>query len=444
MTAPDQPRSADGRWAPGVHTEADIRLDDDGQELQSRLADFLVDNPELVAVATLVRGHGATAYLVGGPVRDLAVGLDPKDLDITSPLAPAQFREAMAGLTADASVYDVGEAHGTTGVVFRRPDGTEVTIEHTTHRTEVYEADSRVPTVGFGNDLVEDLRRRDFTVNAVAISLADREVVDPFGGLDDLDAGVLRTPDDPVRTMSEDPLRGFRAVRFAALRGFTVDPATAAAIRETSDRYGVVSIERRRDEMLRVFDAGEGATARALRTMGEMGVRDQMLMGLGAGSRAEDFERSMYQLDGDDVLAALARHSEDPAGTLVAWKVDNGRRSRALQAIAAADECLADWRWDAAFRSHIRKHGVATMARAGRIEAVGYSGRSNHEIAAIHRRIGELAAVADMPLPVDGNDAVAAGLRGPDVGEALRRVEWALCEDPALSRTGALALLAPG
>jgi tRNA nucleotidyltransferase/poly(A) polymerase len=428
---------AGGRWAAAHHDEAETDL-----AVTERLPDgafdqLLATNPELGVVARAIDVHGAPSYLVGGPVRDLALGEDPKDLDITSPLTPDDFRQAMTGIDG-CSVYDVGEAHGTTGVSFKRPDGTEITVEHTTHRTEVYEPGSRVPTVGFGDELGADLDRRDFTLNAVAINLMTGEVTDPHDGLADLAAGVLRCPDDPMRTMGEDPLRGFRAVRFAALRGFTIDDETAAAIAATSDRYGIVSVERRRDELLRVLHSGPVATARAMEVMDGIGVRSRMMGDL--GDLTSGPEITAANLARTDVLPALASKSSDPVGALKALKVTNDERDRAMAAVRALD-ALSTHTDRPALRWEMRRHGAEAMATAARIGQVGYSGRSGFEHARIEQAIAEEAGFATQPLPVDGNDALAAGRKGRDVGEALRTVERAMCEDPGLTREQALLIL---
>lgn len=416
-----------------MHDEGDTDLSVHAPLPRLAFEQFLEDNPELVAVVAAVHAHGAPSYLVGGPVRDLALGLDPKDLDITSALRPEDFRHAMAGLDG-ASIYDVGEAHGTTGIAFRRPDGTEVTVEHTTHRTEVYEPGSRVPTVGFGDELHADLARRDFTMNAVAVDLVTGEVVDPHGGLADLSARVLRTPADPVRTMSEDPLRGFRAVRFAALRGFTVHDGTAAAIRSTADRFPIVSVERRRDELLRVVDAGPEATARALAVMDDLGVRPEMMGGLGDRISASELAGASG-LHRGDALAALAAGSSDPRAALDAFKVSNARRDEALASVAALGS-LALHENRPAFRWAMRRHGAEAMAQAARIERIWSTAGTGAEQA-----VAEELSFAARPLPVDGRDALAAGHRGRAVGDALRAVERAMCERPHLSAPEAVQIL---
>jgi poly(A) polymerase len=134
-------------------------------------------------------------------------------------------------------------------------------FEITTHRADAYEPDSRKPMVAFGDSIDDDLMRRDFTVNAMAIDMADRALIDPFGGRADLAAGVLRTPLDPRISFSEDPLRMIRAARFIAGYGLSPVPALVTAVTAMADRVEIVSVERVRDEiekLLLVADPSPG------------------------------------------------------------------------------------------------------------------------------------------------------------------------------------------
>jgi poly(A) polymerase len=122
-------------------------------------------------------------------------------------------------------------------------------MEITTHRAEAYRSDSRKPEVEFADAIEADLSRRDFTVNAMALSLPDLELIDPFNGVDDLAAGRLRTPLSPEESFSDDPLRMLRAARFIAGYGLTPDPALAEAVSSMRARLDIVSDERVRDEL---------------------------------------------------------------------------------------------------------------------------------------------------------------------------------------------------
>ena len=141
-------------------------------------------------------------------------------------------------------IWTQGERFGTIGC---RKGGH--VYEITTHRAEVYVPESRKPEVTFGDDVVVDLSRRDFTINALALRLPDMELIDPFDGIGDLAAGRLRTPLDPEVSFGDDPLRMLRAARFAARFSLEPDPALTAAVERMHERLSIVSAERIRDEL---------------------------------------------------------------------------------------------------------------------------------------------------------------------------------------------------
>ncbi|GGO86250.1 CCA tRNA nucleotidyltransferase [Wenjunlia tyrosinilytica] len=179
--------------------------------------------------------------LVGGSVRDALLGRLGNDLDFTTDARPEQVL-AIVRPWADA-VWDVGIAFGTVGC--RKQD---FQIEITTYRSEAYDRTSRKPEVSYGDSIEEDLVRRDFTVNAMAVALPAKAFIDPHGGLVDLAERVLRTPGTPEASFSDDPLRMMRAARFAAQLDFEVAPEVVTAMTEMAERVEIVSAERVRDE----------------------------------------------------------------------------------------------------------------------------------------------------------------------------------------------------
>jgi poly(A) polymerase len=210
---------------------------------------------ELDRIATVIddlgrrfRDAGHELALVGGPVRDAMLGRHHNDLDFTTSARPEQTEALLKGW-ADA-IWDMGRAFGTIGC--RRG---EWQVEITTYRSESYDPTSRNPDVEFGDTLAGDLGRRDFTVNAMAVSLPGREVEDPYGGVVDLAHRVLRTPGRPEDSFSDDPLRMMRAARFAAQLGFSVDPSVVAAMTAMADRIEIISAERVRDELVKLVCA---------------------------------------------------------------------------------------------------------------------------------------------------------------------------------------------
>ena len=191
---------------------------------------------------------GHELALVGGPVRDAMLGRRHNDLDFATSAHPDDT-ERLLQAWGDAT-WDMGRDFGTIGC--RKGDWI---VEVTTYRSEVYDASSRKPDVDFGDTLAGDLGRRDFTVNAMAVLVPGRAVVDPFGGVVDLAHRVLRTPGRPEDSFSDDPLRMMRAARFAAQLGFTVDPAVVAAMTAMADRIQIISAERVRDELVKLICA---------------------------------------------------------------------------------------------------------------------------------------------------------------------------------------------
>jgi poly(A) polymerase len=185
---------------------------------------------------------GFSLALVGGSVRDALLGRLGNDLDFTTDARPEDVLKIVRPW-ADA-VWDVGIAFGTVGA---QKDGYQ--IEVTTYRSEAYDRTSRKPEVSYGDSIEEDLVRRDFTVNAMAVSLPEKTFIDPHGGLDDLAARVLRTPGTPEQSFSDDPLRMMRAARFAAQLDFEVAPEVVTAMTEMAGRIEIVSAERVRDEL---------------------------------------------------------------------------------------------------------------------------------------------------------------------------------------------------
>jgi poly(A) polymerase len=210
---------------------------------------------ELLRIAPVIDELGARfeaagehIALVGGPVRDAMLGRLQNDLDFTTSARP-EVTEGLLRGWADA-IWDMGRAFGTIGC---RKGPWQVEI--TTYRSERYDAASRKPEVDYGDSLTGDLGRRDFTVNAMAVTLPGREFEDPFGGLVDLAHQVLRTPGTPEDSFSDDPLRMMRAARFTAQLGFAVDPAVKSAMTDMAGRIEIVSPERVRDELVKLVVA---------------------------------------------------------------------------------------------------------------------------------------------------------------------------------------------
>jgi poly(A) polymerase len=224
--------------------------------LPPRFAEIIGPGTPTHELAALLSARGHRCYLVGGPVRDVLLGREFDDFDITTDARPEAIKAAIGDWVDD--LWLQGERYGTVGA---RKDG--VTFEVTTFRADVYVPESRKPEVVFGDSIETDLGRRDFTVNAMALRLdADApELVDPFDGLADLTARVLRTPQSTELSFGDDPLRMLRAARFAATLGFEPSDDVVRAMHDMRGRLEIISAERIRDElskMLLADDPGPG------------------------------------------------------------------------------------------------------------------------------------------------------------------------------------------
>lgn len=215
--------------------------------------------PVLAELAPLARRFGAAGhrlYLVGGTVRDLLAGDVPTaggagdlyDFDATTDARPDQIKQLLRDW-ADA-IWTQGERFGTIGAKKAGAHGDRI-FEITTHRAEAYIDESRKPEVQFSTDINEDLSRRDFTINAMALELTTESptLVDPFGGAVDLLTRTLRTPLAPEVSFSDDPLRMLRAARFIARLQCTPVPELVEAVKAMKGRLEIVSAERIRDEL---------------------------------------------------------------------------------------------------------------------------------------------------------------------------------------------------
>ncbi|MEN0104212.1 MAG: CCA tRNA nucleotidyltransferase [Curtobacterium sp.] len=212
--------------------------------------DALAATAPVAVLARAFADAGHELALVGGPVRDAFLGRPVTDLDFTTDALPDQVLaivEPIAGAT-----WDVGRQFGT---IAARVEGEQVEI--TTYRSDVYDGETRKPEVAFGDTIEDDLLRRDFTVNAMALRLPARELVDVHGGVEDLLAERLRTPQTAETSFRDDPLRMMRAARFTSQLGFTVSDDVRDAMESLADSIEIVSAERVRDELVKLLNTSD-------------------------------------------------------------------------------------------------------------------------------------------------------------------------------------------
>ncbi|GAC1408798.1 MAG: CCA tRNA nucleotidyltransferase [Actinomycetota bacterium] len=217
-------------------------------EIAARLREIIKLPPEAEDLARRFEKAGKDLYLVGGSVRDAVLGRLQGDLDFTTNASVSEI-EQITTKWADAR-WDTGIQFGTVGI---SKGGHRMEI--TTFRGDRYTEESRKPEISAVGTIEEDLIRRDFTVNSMALKLPDRALVDPFGGVGDLASRVLRTPLAAEVSFSDDPLRMLRAARFAATLEFSVDPSVIEAMQGQRDRLRIVSAERVRDELIKLLAA---------------------------------------------------------------------------------------------------------------------------------------------------------------------------------------------
>jgi putative nucleotidyltransferase with HDIG domain len=207
---------------------------------------------EVIELVEALAAAGKQAYLVGGCVRDILLGREPKDWDIATDATPEEIQKMFP-----ESVYE--NEFGTVGVKTGSDDARLKIVEITTFRTESGYADKRHPDkVEFAKSVEEDLARRDFTMNAIAMD-ASGELVDPFEGQKDLKKKVIRTVGVPEERFGEDALRLMRAVRFATELDFKMEPATKNAVREQAYLLKDIATERIRDELVKILMAPRAA-----------------------------------------------------------------------------------------------------------------------------------------------------------------------------------------
>jgi poly(A) polymerase len=247
--------------------------------MSTPLSELLGDDSPVIDLARRFRSAGHELYLVGGPVRDLALRRRHEDLDFATDAVPKETLALVRQVAED--VWLQGIEYGTVGA---RVDG--IPMEITTFRTERYEPGSRHPDVTFKSDIEADLSRRDFTINAMAIRLPEKTPVDPFNGLEDVKQRIIKTPIGPEASFTDDPLRMLRAYRFAAQLDFRIDDSVLEAISTLAESIGTVSAERIRDELSKLV-CGK-APARALDLADQTGLAELFLPELSALKLEQD------------------------------------------------------------------------------------------------------------------------------------------------------------
>lgn len=256
---------------------------------------------EVKAVSEGLRKAGYEAYLVGGCVRDLVLGREPKDWDVTTNATPEQIQTVFPD-----SFYE--NTFGTVGVKTGSDSPALAIIEVTPYRTESEYTDKRRPdAVTFGASLLEDLARRDLTINAIALDEAQGQLVDPYDGQKDIKDKLIRAVGTASERFNEDALRMLRAIRLMAELGFGIDSATAAAIQEQGANLKHVSRERVRDELVRVLSSSAPMSALVLAQ--QLGILVYIAPDLVRGVGVEQNQAHSYDVFGH--LMRTMQHAAD-------------------------------------------------------------------------------------------------------------------------------------
>ncbi|MGC5032349.1 CCA tRNA nucleotidyltransferase [Micromonospora sp. DT229] len=252
---------------------------------RNAVAELLRVSPVADELGRRFAAAGHELHLVGGSVRDALLGRLGEDLDFCTDAHPDQTLGILRGWAE--AIWETGREFGTIGC---QRDG--LRLEITTFRAESYDQVSRNPLVEYGTSLTEDLRRRDFTINAMAVSLPDHRFTDPHGGLADLAAKVVRTPGTPAESFGDDPLRMLRAARFAAQLRFAVHPDVYAAMTRMAADLDRITAERIRDEFTKLLCAADPITG--LRLLVDTGLAERFLPEL-TGLKLEIDEHAQHK-----------------------------------------------------------------------------------------------------------------------------------------------------
>ncbi len=418
---------------------------------------------DVAALLAMLRDAGFPAYTVGGCVRDALLGITPHDWDICTSALPAQMQQVFRGL----HTVETGLKHGTLTVVVNH-----VPYEITTFRVDGAYTDHRHPdAVSFVDNIAEDLSRRDFTINAMAWS-PDAGLVDLFGGREDLAAGIIRCVGEPALRFDEDALRVLRALRFASVYDFTVDPATDAAARKLAPSLSGVAGERIREELMKLL-CGPGA-GRILRAypdiLSEIIPEIRPMVGYDQQNHHHSYDlwehtvRAVENMPPEaDLRLAMLLHdtgkprvrttdehgeghyrghqqasAEIAARAADTLRLDNATRNRVLLLVRYHDIPLrtesGEINLDRSFLLRkLNRFGETDLRdlirihRADRI-ATGYSSperedrRMKERLDALDALLAEKPCYTLKDLAVNGHDLQAAGLRGKEIGETLQRL----------------------
>ncbi|NOK09528.1 CCA tRNA nucleotidyltransferase [Corallococcus exercitus] len=402
----------------------------------ANLHDADIPKPVL-EVITRLRELGHPTYLVGGCVRDMVRKVHPKDFDVATSALPEEVQRAFR------KVIPTGIQHGTVTVV---TGGNHVEV--TTFRSEGDYLDGRRPSsVSFERDIVKDLSRRDFTINAMAYNPLDRELVDPFGGQVDLPAKLIRCVGSAQERFSEDGLRPLRAVRFAAVLGFTLDPATRDAIPATLAVFRKVALERVREELLKLLLSPRAETG--LHLLADTGLMEVFLPEVArVDAEAARLARAAVQaapLDADLRMATLLADIDTATQARdLCLRLKFPNKSADLIGLlvehAKLETRVSDT--DPALRRLLARVGIANLPALLAVARARVQVRAPEQLPALEALASRLEALAAAKPPLSAKELALTGGDimktlgigpSPKVGEATRYLVETVLDEPSLN-----------
>ena len=433
-------------------------------------------------IVRTLRDHGHQAFFAGGCVRDLLLGREPADYDVSTDATPQQVMQIFPQTFAVGEQFGVvlvPQSGGATGVLARQGERSKGAIEVATFRSDVGYSDGRHPDqVRFTKDPREDVERRDFTINGMLLDPVTNEILDFVGGRDDLKAGIVRAIGDPERRFAEDKLRMLRAVRFSARFDYKIDPATMEAIQKLAPKIHQVSSERVREELTKMLT--EGRARRAFELLDSTGLLPEVLPEISAMKGVE--QPPQYHPEGDVFVHTLLLLEKLPAGVskTLAWGallhdvgkpptfrvapdrirfdghvevgvkmaaeicrrlrfsndetdqilalIDNHMRFADVQRMNQST--LKKFLRLAAFDEHLELHRIDCLSSHGQLDSYEYS----------RQQLQSIPPKAIRPTPlITGQDLIEAGYEpGPSFKEILTAVEDAQLEGRLASREAAM------
>lgn len=411
------------------------------------MSEYEIRLPEEVKdIIATIEKNGCQAYAVGGCVRDSILGRTPDDWDITTSAVPGQIKSFFK------RTVDTGIKHGTVTVLIDRT-GYEVT----TYRIDGEYKDGRHPeSVEFSVRLIDDLKRRDFTINAMAYNDSDG-LVDEFGGIGDLKRGIVRCVGDAKERFTEDALRMMRAIRFSAQLGFEIEGDTFSAIEKMASNIGRVSMERVQVELVKTLLSDNSDYVKLYADTGLFKEILPSVYSVLTGKYAKGTMIMLKNAGKNPVLrySALLNSLEASAAreTLKSLKLDNYTVDTVTKLVENSRVVLEEN--EPAVREAIHKYGRnlielmlehdrAALAAKEEITGISMNGKRKHlkVIGMMYRDIterGDCISVKD--LDITGNDLMEYGLKGPAIGETLEKLLHIVIENPKLNEKATLIAL---